>query len=506
MRKQSRIDLVSVSLKQQTTHRMEEQIIEPAELTQIRPSKRQLQWQQLEFYGFIHFGLNTMTNREWGLGNESPTVFDPQNLDCHQWVSTMKQSGMQGIILTCKHHDGFCLWPSQHTAFTVASTPWRNGQGDLVKELSDACRQADLKFGIYLSPWDQHEACYGMGQAYDDFYTAQLTELLTNYGDIFEIWLDGANGEGPNGKRQNYVWERYYQVIRELQPNAVIAICGPDVRWVGNEAGQTRLQEWSVVPAALKDAEKTASHSQKADSAAFRQSIFSMEMDLGSRQALKKYGIKEAAELAWYPAEVNLSIRPGWFYHPSEDQQVKSGAELWSFYKQSVGGNSSFLLNVPPMPDGMIHPTDQKALQQLGHSIKQLKEVTTERNGTFASSSTSVSSRMDKLQLSQAFGQYWKPDLEDKRPWLTLHFAEPVVINTLVLKEAIQYGQRVEKAKIFLQTVAGPQLLTEIVTIGYQKIISFEAVGVSAVKIVFTQVRQTPIIQTMAARYVPHEE
>lgn len=183
---------------------MEEQIIEPADLTQIRPSKRQLQWQQLEFYGFIHFGLNTMTNREWGLGNESPTVFDPQNLDCHQWVSTMKQSGMQGIILTCKHHDGFCLWPSQHTAFTVASTPWRNGQGDLVKELSDACRQADLKFGIYLSPWDQHEACYGMGQAYDDFYTAQLTELLTNYGDIFEIWLDGANGEGPNGKRQNY--------------------------------------------------------------------------------------------------------------------------------------------------------------------------------------------------------------------------------------------------------------------------------------------------------------
>ena len=312
-------------------------------VAEIRPTERQLQWQQLEFYGFIHFGINTFTDREWGLGNESPSLFNPTELDAEQWVRAFKSAGMRGLILTCKHHDGFCLWPSKYTDYSVKSSPWRDGRGDLVKEVSDACRKYGLKFGIYLSPWDRHEPSYGDSDRYNEFYLNQLEELLTNYGEIFAVWLDGACGEGPNGKRQVYDWDAYYDLVRRLQPNAVISVCGPDVRWCGNEAGQTRPEEWSVVPAALQDAERVQEKSQKVDDGQFGKEIRSQDLDLGSREAIR--GVKD---LVWYPAEVNTSIRPGWFYHESEDDKVKSLAELLDIYFNSVGGNAAFLLNVPP--------------------------------------------------------------------------------------------------------------------------------------------------------------
>ncbi len=238
-------------------------------LAGITPHKRQISFQQLEFYAFIHFTVNTFTDREWGDGTESPAIFNPMELDAEQWAKSVKKAGMRGIILTCKHHDGFCLWPSKFTGHTVAASPWKNGKGDVVKEVSDACEKYGIKFGVYLSPWDRNCPLYGQGKAYDDFFVNQLTELLTNYGEIFSVWFDGACGEGSNGKKQYYDWERYYDVIRRLRPEACISVCGPDVRWCGNEAGHTRASEWSVVPERTKDGEIISEKSQQKTTANF---------------------------------------------------------------------------------------------------------------------------------------------------------------------------------------------------------------------------------------------
>jgi len=276
--------------------------------------------QKTEFYAFFHFTVNTFTGKEWGYGTESPEIFNPVQMDANQWIQAIKDAGMKGAILTCKHHDGFCLWPSKYTKHSVKYSPYRNGKGDIVKEVAEACRKAGLKFGIYLSPWDRNQETYGQGKAYDDYFVAQLTELLTGYGDIFNVWFDGACGEGSNGKKQVYDWQRYYDTIRKYMPEACIAISGPDVRGCGNEAGDTRTSEWSVIPADLSVAERVAALSQHADDPSFRQRVISsMEQDLGSRERLA-----EEQNLIWYPAEVDVSIRPGWFYHPEEDDQVRS--------------------------------------------------------------------------------------------------------------------------------------------------------------------------------------
>ena len=333
-------------------------------LANVRPSSRQLAWQRMEMYAFVHFGMNTMTDREWGLGHEDPARCNPSNVDVDQWMSALEAGGMTGVILTCKHHDGFCLWPSKLTAHTIAASPWRNGEGDLVRDVSEAARRHGMKFGVYLSPWDRTEATYGRGKAYDDFYVGQLTELLTRYGPIFSVWLDGANGEGENGKTQYYDWNRYYNVIRSLQPDAVISVCGPDVRWAGNEAGHVRENEWSVVPTRLRSAELTMENSQQEDDASFALTVRSQNDDLGSRAAVAKYG----DALSWYPAEVDTSIRPGWFYHQYEDDKVKNADQLFKLWLSAVGGNSSLLLNVPPSPEGRFAEPDVQALEGLRDS------------------------------------------------------------------------------------------------------------------------------------------
>ena len=343
-------------------------------LANVRPSSRQLAWQRMEMYAFVHFGMNTMTDREWGLGHEDPARFNPSNVDVDQWMSALEAGGMTGVILTCKHHDGFCLWPSKLTAHTIAASPWRNGEGDLVRDVSEAARRHGMKFGVYLSPWDRTEATYGRGKAYDDFYVGQLTELLTRYGPIFSVWLDGANGEGENGKTQYYDWNRYYNVIRSLQPDAVISVCGPDVRWAGNEAGHVRENEWSVVPTRLRSAELTMENSQQEDDASFALAVRSQNDDLGSRAAVAKYG----DALSWYPAEVDTSIRPGWFYHQYEDDKVKNADQLFKLWLSAVGGNSSLLLNVPPSPEGRFAEPDVQALEGLGRRIKAFRNALSE--------------------------------------------------------------------------------------------------------------------------------
>ncbi|MDP3952169.1 alpha-L-fucosidase [Microbacterium sp.] len=336
-----------------------------AEAAAVRPSARQLAWQQREFYGFIHFGMNTMTDREWGSGHEDPALFDPEEVDPAHWVAAAESAGMRGLILTCKHHDGFALWPSAHSAHTVAASPWRGGGGDLVRETAEACAAAGLAFGVYLSPWDRTEATYGSGAAYDDFFVAQLTELLTDYGPIFSVWLDGANGEGADGRTQYYDWERYYQVVRRLQPDAVISVCGPDVRWCGNEAGRTRADEWSVVPASLRDAERIASRSQQADDGEFSRLVRSDEDDLGSRDAITAV----SDELIWYPAEVNTSIRPGWFHHPSENHRVRRPEEVWTPSENDPAPSIRIRWDEPVTIDGVMLAEDITRGQQIDEVV-----------------------------------------------------------------------------------------------------------------------------------------
>ena len=332
----------------------------------ICPSPRQLSWQGMEFYAFIHFTVNTFTGHEWGDGSDDPAIFDPTEFDAQQWVDAIAHAGMRGLILTAKHRDGFCLWPSQFAGHSVASSPWREGKGDVVADVAEACRIKGIKLGIYLSPWDRHEPSYGDSPRYNEYFCNQLRELLTGYGEVFCVWFDGACGEGPNGKRQVYDWERYYALIRELQPQATIHVCGPDVRWCGNETDHCRSSEWSVVPASLLHLEKIAEKSQKAEGSAFARQVDTTDDDLGSRER-----IVDAGELVWYPAEVNTSIRPGWFYHAEEDDQVKPLSQLLDIYFDSVGGNASFLLNLPPDRRGLIHEHDVKRLRELGDVLRR---------------------------------------------------------------------------------------------------------------------------------------
>ena len=305
------------------------------------PTPAQLAWQRDELAMFIHFGVNTFTDREWGDGKESPAIFAPAALDARAWARTAKAAGFRAMILTAKHHDGFCLWPSRTTTHSVKSSPWRSGGGDLVKEFVDACRAEGLKPGLYLSPWDRNNATYGDSPRYNDLYVEQLRELLTNYGEIHEVWFDGANGEGPNGKKQEYDWPRFWGEVRRMQPNAIIfSDAGPDVRWSGNENGTAGEPNWSTVnPDVVR---------------APGQSGVPGGMDM-----LQK---GDPAGTVWRPAECDVSIRPGWFHHPAEDARVRTVDSLVNLYFRSVGRNGKLLLNVPPTKDGVLHPTDVERL------------------------------------------------------------------------------------------------------------------------------------------------
>ena len=327
----------------------------------VKPSARQMAWYDTEFYAFVHFTVNTYTDLEWGLGNEDEKIFNPYDLSCDEWVEAVKSAGMKGLVLTAKHHDGFCLWPSKYTEHSVKNSPWKNGQGDVVRECAEACRRGGIKFGVYLSPWDRNSKYYGTPE-YNDYYCSQLTELLTNYGELFMVWFDGACGEGPNGKKQVYDFERYIALIRKYQPNACIFNDhGPDVRWCGNEAGQARREEWAVVPSEL----------------CFRSEVQTgpgpLEGDLSflynSDQEIGELGrILYSKGLVFTGAEIDMSIRPGWFYHANEEPH--SLDRLFRTYVNSCGANTSFNLNVPPMPSGRFDPRDIARLKELGEALE----------------------------------------------------------------------------------------------------------------------------------------
>ena len=319
-------------------------------LDRARPSPTQLLWQRDELAMFIHFGVNTFTDREWGDGTESPRIFDPGALDARQWARTARAAGFKAMVLTAKHHDGFCLWPTATTTHSVASSPFRGGSGDVVREFVDACRAEDLRVGLYLSPWDRNAAVYGDSPRYNDMYAAQLTELLTRYGDVHEVWFDGANGEGPNGKRQEYDWPRVWGLVKQLQPESVIfSDAGPDVRWIGNERGVAGETNWSTVDPRIVP-------------------VPGMTGDEVMRSLTQ--GDRDGS--VWRPGETDTSIRPGWFYHPAEDARVKSVDDLVEIFFTSVGRNSKLLLNVPPTRAGLLHETDVARLTGMRTALDAL--------------------------------------------------------------------------------------------------------------------------------------
>ena len=428
------------------------------------PTPQQLSWQQMELTAFLHFGINTFTGREWGDGKEDPALFNPSELNAEQWVRTLKEAGFKMVLLTAKHHDGFCLWPTATTKHSVASSPWKKGQGDVVRELRKACDKYDMKFGVYLSPWDRNAECYGDSPRYNDFFIRQLTELLSNYGEVHEVWFDGANGEGPNGRKQVYDWEAFYKTIQRLQPKAVMAIMGDDVRWVGNEKGLGRETEWSAT--VLTPGIYTRSEENNK-----RLGVFSKAKDLGSRSMLA-----EATELFWYPSEVDVSIRPGWFYHAEEDTKVKSLKHLSDIYFQSVGYNSVLLLNIPPDRRGLIHEAD----------VKRLKDFAAYRKRVFADNRV----------------------VKGRKEWNAVSGSEKIYslkseseINVVMLQEDIAKGQRVESFAIEVLTEQGWQEVGQGTTVGYKRLLRFPAVKASQLKVKINECRLSAHISQVGAFY-----
>lgn len=448
----------------------------------IVPSPRQLGWQQLELTGFFHFGINTFTDREWGTGKEDPTLFNPTALNALQWVQTAKAAGIKQVIITAKHYDGFCLWPTKTTEHSVVSSPWKNGKGDVVKEVAEACKKENIGFGIYLSPWDMNTPVYGTA-AYNDFFVQQLTELLTNYGTVDEVWFDGANGEGPNGKKQVYDFERWYQVIRKLQPQATIAIMGPDVRWVGTETGQGRDQEWSVVPTDNLDMTTTANLSQQ-------DLIFKPQGDLMGNDLGSRYKIFAAKGLVWYPAETDVSIRPRWFYHENEDGKVKSPKELEDIYYISVGKNSVLLLNIPPDKRGLINEHDVKNLLEWNTALLEtfknnlaLKARVISRNGINRQALVDNNDRT-----------YFTTKNSDTTAIIEMDLRKEKTFDVLMLQENIRVGQRIEKfvfevkqGDTWVPTAGGT-------TVGYKRLLRFPSVNARQVRLRILSSRLNPTL------------
>ena len=467
-------------------------IEEDIRLIKAVPSERQLTYEKMEFFCFIHFTVNTFTGSEWGDGKEDLSIFNPTELDARQWVKTAKDAGMKGLILTCKHHDGFCLWPSKYTEHSIKNSPYKNGKGDIVREVSEACKEFGLKFGVYLSPWDRNNSSYGKGKEYDDYYVNQLTELLTEYGELYTIWLDGACGEGANGKVQKYDWNRYYKVMRELQPNAVISISGPDVRWCGNEAGEVRESEWSVVAKDMTDPSITAELSQHEDNEEFRdRPLDETQSDLGSRERLKN-----EKELVWYPAETDVSIRPGWFYHEEEDDKVRSFENLKDIYLKSVGGNTTLLLNIPPMKNGKIHEKDMAILKRLGEFINDTFKNNLLKNALITTvPEHDCRGNSPDMMRTDDYNTYFMNKEGENKLQIEIKFDECKKLNYLVLKEAITFSQRVEKFNVYFNDESGNKIkIFEGTTIGYKRIIDLKGIKTDNLTIEIEDSRVAPVM------------
>jgi alpha-L-fucosidase len=439
------------------------------------PSADQLKWQQMEYYMFVHFGPNTFTNLEWGDGKEDPHVFNPTGLDCRQWAATAVKAGMKGVIITAKHHDGFCLWPSKYSTHTVRESAWRNGQGDVLKELSDACKEAGLKLGVYLSPWDRNHPAYGT-PAYNQVFADMLTEALTGYGDVFEQWFDGANGEGENGKRQAYDWALFNRTVHERQPHAVIfSDVGPGCRWIGNEDGRAGKTCWS-----------------RLNTAGF---------EPGRSPSVDTLNAGNIFGEAWIPGETDVSIRPGWFYSPATDDKVKSLDHLLDIYYTSVGRNTNLLLNVPPDRSGRIHPNDSTRLVELREKLDAIFNANLLSGAKVTASATrGNSSKFSAAHvLDENFDSYWTTDDTTTGASLVFDLPQRQTFNLILLQEYIPLGQRVSRFNVeyWDDAAASWKPLADATTIGYKRILRLPATTAERIRVNVLHALACPVLSTV---------
>jgi alpha-L-fucosidase len=409
------------------------------------PTPSQLTWQRDELAIFIHFGVNTFTNREWGDGTEDPRIFNPARFDAGQWARVAREAGFKAMVLTAKHHDGFCLWPTKTTRHSVASSPFRNGNGDVVREFVEACRRENLRVGLYCSPWDRNSPAYGDSPRYNDLFCDQLTELLTLYGPVHEVWFDGANGEGPNGKKQVYDFPRFWAHVRRLQPDAVMfSDAGPDVRWIGNERGVAGDTNWSTVDPSVVP-------------------VPGMSGDA----VMKMLQDGDPNGSVWRPGETDVSIRPGWFYHPAEDARVKTEEQLVELYFTSVGRNSKLLLNVPPTPDGLLHDVDVSRLQGMRRRLDAL----------FANELRSSGSTAETRRGYGAFTHTFEPRKQ---------------VSLIDLREDITRGQVVARHVVEVSNGADWITVAEGTTIGYKRLHRIPPTSVQRVRVTVTEALGEP--------------
>lgn len=449
-----------------------------AQMVVPKPTKAQLAWHDMEFYLFMHFGPNTFTDMEWGKGNEKEEVFNPKELDCNQWCRIAKASGATGIIITAKHHDGFCLWPSKFSKHTVRESKWQDGKGDVLKELSTACKKYGLKFGVYISPWDRNHPDYGT-EKYNDVFVNMMKEIFTNYGPVWELWWDGANGEGPNGKKQDYDWKRYEKTVRELSPNTIVfSDIGPDIRWCGNEDGIAGKTNWNML-----------------DTAGFTRGAGA------PKQGVLNTGNKDGKY--WIPAECDVSIRPGWFYHRSEDSKVKTPEQLFDLYLKSVGRGANLLLNVPPDGRGLITAYDSAVLVRFNSlRLKNLANNLLKNAATYhlfhgiIKKAPALSDGNNKTVEAVT-------EAVQESVGVELKFKKNIMVNCVVLNEDLSSGQHCSKFKLLLFN-SKDELMREIygTTIGRKRIITFPVVNINAIELTIEEQNGSTGIKEIEAYFI----
>jgi alpha-L-fucosidase len=444
------------------------------------PSMKQLRWHEMEMNAFVHFSMNTFTDKEWGYGDERPEKFNPDSLNTGQWATTLKEAGFKGIIFTAKHHDGFCLWPSRYTDHSVKNSPWKNGGGDVVKEISEACRKNDLRFGIYLSPWDRHQASYGQ-PAYLDYYRNQLKELFTNYGPLFEMWFDGANGGdgyygGANELRHidgsaYYNWPTTLNLVRQIQPDVLFfSDAGPDLRWCGNENGVAGATNWNPITADTLYAGKP-----------------------GIEELLNS-GSEDGK--SWIPQEVDVSIRPGWFYHQSEDSLVKSPQELFRIYLTTVGRGATLLLNVPPDAHGLINQKDVKALKGFKKLLGAAFKKDLSRGATISASSfRGHAKKYAPSMLNDGMPEtYWATDDSIRTAQINITLKKKRLVSYIVLQEYITLGQRVRSFAADVWKNGQWEEVAAATTIGHKRILQIDPVKTSRLRIRILDSKECPVL------------
>jgi alpha-L-fucosidase len=429
------------------------------------PSSPQLEWENAGLAMFVHFGMNTMTDRELGSGTESPMLFNPDRLDASQWVAVARDAGFKYLVLTVKHVDGFCLWPSRYTDYSVKNSPFRGGSGDVVREFADACHREGLRFGFYLSPADRHEITYGT-EGYNTFFVHQLTELLTEYGDVGEVWFDGADGVQLTGKKQPFDWNRIYATVRAYQPSALIACLGPDIRWIGQEDGIGDTTAWAPQPTFL---------------------------------------FSPGGTLAWYPSECDVSIRPGWFYHGSEDDLLKEAGNLVDIYLKSVGRNSNLILNVPPDRHGLVSDVDASALSAWRTRLNVLFGSDLLLHRTILSSSTreNKDSFLPRNCVDGDVNTFWAADEGVLSAQITVELGGTQQINAVRLEEAIRYGQRIRAFTLYADNAGLWSLIASGTTVGRTRILTFPTVATTRLRLSIDDAKASPTLRTFSAYLFP---